>query len=126
MTSCTTQTCDAPATASTTRPKRTPRSTARATEDGLEIRFDVPGATRETIELTVEDGELHLAATTRLTDPEGPFRSSHLEFRATDFDGRWALPEDVTAEGATTALEHGILTLTLPRRAKTRHEIEIG
>ena len=117
-------TAEAPMTAEApTRPRRTPRVTTRATDEGLEIRFELPGATSETIELAVEDGELRLAATTRLETPE---RAALLEFRPTDFGGRWTLPDDITAEGATTSLDHGILTLTLPRRAPSRHESESG
>lgn len=131
MTTCNTDTgctpTDAAATDTTrTRPTRTPRVDTRATDTGLEVRFELPGVTRDAIDLTVEDDELVLHARTRLTAPEGTFHSTHFEFRPADFRGRWSLPDDVTAEGATTSLEHGVLTLTLPRRAATRHEITIG
>lgn len=133
MTTCNTTGCtptDAETTTATndteTRPTRTPRVETRATDTGLEIRFELPGATRDTIDLTVEDDELVLHARTNLTAPEGGVRSTHVEFRPADFRGRWSLPDDVTAEGATSALEHGVLTLTLPRRAPARHEIAIG
>ena len=110
----------------TTRATRRPNVASRATDSGLEIRFELPGATRESIELSVEDGELRLAATTALTDSVGPFQASRIEFRPADFAGRWTLPEDVTAEGATTSFENGVLILELPRHTATRHTIEIG
>lgn len=108
-----------------TRATRRPNVASRATDSGLEIRFELPGATRESIELSVEDGELRLAATTALADHVGPFQASRIEFHPADFAGRWTLPEDVTAEGATTSFENGVLILELPRHTATRHTIEV-
>ncbi|MEM6569579.1 MAG: Hsp20/alpha crystallin family protein [Planctomycetota bacterium] len=101
-----------------------PRATSRATDAGMEIQIELPGVARESIELNVEDGELLLTATTSLTAPKAG-RTAHVEFRPADFAGRWSLPEDVTAEGASSTFEHGVLRLTLPHREKARHSIEV-
>ena len=117
---------DHAATSEAKRPRRRPNATSRATENGLEIRFELPGARRESIELTLEDGDLQLFAATTLADPEGPLQATRLEFRAADFAGRWTLPDDVTADGARTSYENGVLRLELPRRAPSRQTIEIA
>ncbi|MEM9799966.1 MAG: Hsp20/alpha crystallin family protein [Planctomycetota bacterium] len=110
----------------TARPTRRPHALARSVEDGLELRFELPGTTRDRVELTVEDGELHLVARTALSDPEGSFRVSHREFAATDFEGRWVLPDDVDVDAATSELQHGVLTVRIPAREKARRTIEIA
>ncbi|MEM9381783.1 MAG: Hsp20/alpha crystallin family protein [Planctomycetota bacterium] len=115
----------AEATETPARRRVLPRATSRATDAGMEIQIELPGASRESIELSVEDGELLLAATTSLTAPKAG-RARHVEFRPADFAGRWSLPEDVTAEGAASTFEHGVLRLDLPRRAKSKQTIEIG
>jgi len=116
---------EAPTTeAEAVRARRTPRWAARPSDDGLTLTFDLPGASRGELELAVEEGELHLLARTTL---KGPVQaaSSRLEFEPVDFEGRWALPEDLDADTAEARLEDGQLTVTIPRRGSQRRAIEV-
>ncbi len=67
------------------RASRRPNVASRATDGGLEIRIELPGATRESIDLSVEDGELRLSAATTLAVAAGRFQASHIEFQPGDF-----------------------------------------
>lgn len=122
----TTPEVDASVTTPIARPKRRPRAFARSRKEGLDLRFELPGTTRGSIELSVEDGELHLVAKTGLANPEGPFTGTRLEFQATDFEGRWALPDEIDVDRAETELEHGVLVVRFPLLARERKTIEIA
>ena len=116
---------EAPTTqAEATRARRTPRWAARPSDDGLALTFDLPGASRGELELAIEEGELHLLARTTLAVP-APAASARLEFEPFDFEGRWALPEDVDADAAEARLEDGRLTVTIPGRGPQRRAIEV-
>lgn len=80
-------------------------------EDGYLVVADVPGATREGIEVKVEDRRLTLEGAL----VEATFRR---EFQ---------LPRDVDTDGIHADLAHGVLTLTLPKLEAARpRRIEIG
>lgn len=78
---------------------------------GYLVIADVPGATKEGLEVKVEDRQLTL---------QGPLG-------AAQFRREWQLPRDVDAEGIEAELMHGVLTLTLPKLEAARpRRIEIG
>ena len=82
-------------------------------EDHIEVAFDLPGIDPDSIELTVEKGELVLAATRTTEVPEDakvitrgrPFG----EFRR-----QLHLGDTLDPEGLEAAYDLGVLTLTIP------------
>ncbi|MFP6859298.1 MAG: Hsp20/alpha crystallin family protein [Roseibacillus sp.] len=69
------------------------------------LRTDLPGFTKEDVELRLEDGVLHLAAERK--DSEHPFHSR--------IERTFRVPDHIDPAGITARLENGILELTLPK-----------
>lgn len=80
----------------------------------LRFLFDVPGVGDETLELRVEAGRLHLDARQALSEREArlvaPLR----------FAGSFALPDDADPDRVAAELAHGVLTVRVPRLARSR------
>jgi HSP20 family protein len=72
----------------------------RSTDAGYEVEVAVPGYKPDQIEVTYKDGVLSIAG-------RGERRS---------FTRSLALPEEVDADKVDARVEHGMLTLALPRR----------
>lgn len=69
------------------------------------LRTDLPGFTKEDVELRLEDGVLHLAAERK--DSKHPFHSR--------IERTFRVPDHIDPAGITARLENGILELTLPK-----------
>ncbi len=79
--------------------------------DGYLLVADLPGATKEGLEVRIEDRRLTF---------EGPLGEAH-------FRREYQLPRDVDTEGIQADLEQGVLTLTLPKLEAARpRRIEIS
>ena len=49
-----------------------------------------------------------------------------LEFRLTDYQRRWRLPESVEVDAITSTLRNGVLEVVLPLRKPARRAIAIA
>lgn len=78
------------------------------TEDGYRLEVELPGYTREQIELDHQDGTLALKAT-KVETEAGKEDRRVIERTVT-------LPEDVSADKIQARLSNGVLEVTLPRR----------
>lgn len=85
--------------------------------DRYELRIDLPGAARETIDVTMHDGVLTIEAQVKARVPEG-VEPIHAEFGVGDYRRRVRLGEDIDTERLEANYSLGVLTLTLPRRAE--------
>ena len=70
---------------------------------------DLPGAAKEDLQLTVDEGKLNLAA-----------RGSGIEYRRS-----FALGDEVEVEAIEAQLEHGELKIRLPKRAARVRKITV-
>ena len=75
--------------------------------------LDLPGATGETIELSL-DGEIRVEAAREKSVPEG--YSYEREERGLFLDLSVPLPADANPRAATATVDRGVLELRLPRR----------
>lgn len=90
------------------------RPTADLFEDpqAYYARLEVPGLRKQDLKIEVADQTLNVeGATPSSGDSDTPAES--LRFRRS-----FSLPEGVKSEAITAKLEHGILTLTLPKAEK--------
>ena len=81
------------------------------TEEGLTIMADVPGLDEKNLEISVDQGVLTIEGKT-------VFGSGDLLWREYAMDGYWRqfqLPETFDASKAKAAINHGVLTLNLPK-----------
>lgn len=84
----------------------------------LHLAADVPGATTESVETSVNDGVLTVRAN---VSPVGAsWKPMYLEFSEGHFERRFRLPTELDAERITATLKNGVLTLGLPTAEKAR------
>jgi HSP20 family molecular chaperone IbpA len=85
-------------------------------EDAHRVVMDLPGATAETVDVSIEGARLRIEARRA---KEFPAEFSYVtEERSLFLDAELPLPPDATGDGATATMERGVLTLTLPKRTK--------
>jgi HSP20 family molecular chaperone IbpA len=104
----------------------TPRYRATTSDDTVSLRVELPGVGQDALTLTVEDGVLTLDAKQSLSPAGSEVLRQALEFRLTDFRGRWRLPENVDADAITSTLRHGVLEVALPLKKPARRTIAIA
>lgn len=82
------------------------------TEEGLTLTADVPGASRDTLEVNVEKGILTISApVTR----KMPGSIGYAEFDLASYYRQFSIPEGLDHEKAKADLTNGILTLRVPK-----------
>ena len=114
---------DTPATAGAAdeslRPRYLPRVDVLETPDAFRLTADVPGASEDGLELTVEQDVLTLWAKVPETPLAGRDRDSLVNRGAGYPEGDWhrtfRLGESVDRDGVEAELKHGVLTVTLPK-----------
>ena len=81
------------------------------TETGLTLIADIPGATKETLDATVDKGILTVSAPVSLSMPGRPL---YAEFEFAHYYRQFSIPETLDHEKAKAELNNGILSLTIP------------
>ena len=92
----------------------------------LTVRASLPGVAPEDIQVTTEDGVLTIA--TEFVDKGETSEGNYLikERRSGSFRRSVRLPDNVDAEKAESAYEHGVLTISLPKQeAKKPRRVEV-
>ena len=82
------------------------------TADALVVVADMPGATKETVDINVTDGLLTIKARPQY---EGRGEAYIEEFGLVDFFRQFQLPDAVDQEKIEAQYKHGVLTITLPK-----------
>lgn len=97
-----------------------------AYEDRVELVADLPGLSRDDVDLQVADGVLTVRAERPLEIPENG-RVLRRERSARTFSRSFALGDEVDVEAIGATMRDGVLRITLPKceRAKPR-QIEVA
>lgn len=82
-------------------------------DDAYLLVVDLPGATADTIDVTLDDGRLRIEARREKSLPTS-FRYV-TEERSLFLDAELPLPPDVSGADANGEMERGVLTLRLPK-----------
>ena len=91
------------------------RADVRETANAYIVQFDVPGVTKEDITVDVDDKSVRVEASFKRETGEG--ENAVLTERLTGVLSRaFKLPQSVDVEQAEAKHEHGVLTLTLPKK----------
>jgi HSP20 family protein len=77
-------------------------------KDNAYVRAELPGVTREQVNLELVEGYLTLTATRKDGEQEFTLTRSI------------SLPDNVQADKVTATLEHGVLTVTLPKHEQAK------
>lgn len=87
------------------------------TDDQVVVTADLPGFSKEDIEVSVKGRQLRVAAQHTDESTSGDDATYHRRERTQRQVSRTvSLPADVEEDGATATYENGVLTVTLPRR----------
>lgn len=100
---------------------RFPRMDVVDRENEIVVRAEVPGLSKEEIEVSLMGEELVIKGASRhenVTDEKG--RYHRREISSQSFERSITLPAAVDAEKATTSFKDGVLELTLPKREKVK------
>ena len=103
----------------------TPRADLSETDDAYMVRAELPGVTKDQVEVQLTDQQLIISGEIAEQEQEGS-RKHGSSRRSGRFELRTYLPGDVKAEGVTAQLSDGVLTVTVPKSEKARpRKIEI-
>jgi HSP20 family molecular chaperone IbpA len=96
------------------RPVYLPRVDIIETEDALEIVVDMPGVTRDSIEVTLEQRVLSIRGRAANPLPEG-MAPLYLEYEPGDYERAFTLSDAVDPAGISARVQGGVLHLKLPK-----------
>lgn len=96
-----------------------PEIDIRETAEAFVVEADVPGATPESVDLTVDQGVLTLRAGVPGRSPDGARRLVR-EYGVGSYERSFRVGEGVDTDKIGAELKDGVLTLTLPKSETTR------
>ena len=96
------------------RPVYVPRVDIVETEDALEILADMPGITRDSVEVTLEQRVLSIRGRADVPVPEG-LAPLYLEYEPGDYERAFTLSDAVDPAGISARVHGGVLHLRLPK-----------
>ena len=91
-----------------------PRTNLCDNGDRLEIKAEIPGLSKEDINIKIQGNYLELSGARKSLVPEG-YQSHRVERGDFTFTRSFTLPSEVDVEKAEASLKDGILTLFLPK-----------
>lgn len=94
-----------------------PAVNIRETQDGYTLEADIPGVTRESLEIYLDQNELTLVGRRTLVRPEGVH---YRESGDGDFRRVFELHPEIDTDKITARVENGVLTLQLARREQVK------
>jgi len=100
----------------------TPSCDVREDKEHLTITLDLPGVKPEDVKLSLENQVLTIRGEKRQASEQTDERWHRYERSYGSFERSFTLPTTVDAERIQAGVEHGVLTVTLPKveRAKPR------
>jgi HSP20 family protein len=100
------------------RVRFTPRVDIQERPDEMVILLDMPGVKPEDVEVNFERGELTVRAERDVAENGG--RSLVEEFGAGEYYRAFLLSQDVAGDKISAELNHGVLTVRLPRAEEAK------
>lgn len=105
-------------TASESVSSRSPALDVAETERAYTVKLEVPGVTKDDVKVSVEGRQVTVQASTqRVEEKKEGERLVYRERATTSYARTFTLPVEVDQVEAGAKLEHGVLTLTLPKRS---------
>ncbi len=97
------------------------------TEDGYRLQAELPGLTRDDINITLENNVLRLSGERKFERDAKKENFQRIERTYGAFSRAFALPQQVNSAGVQASFENGVLTINVPKaeQAKPR-KIEIS
>ncbi len=107
---------------------RSPALDVAETERAYTVKLEVPGVSKEDVKVSVEGRQVTVQASAQRTEEKKDGeRIVYRERSTTSYARTFTLPVEVDQSEAGAKLEHGVLTLTLPKRgARSAQQITIS
>jgi HSP20 family protein len=90
------------------------------TDDEIVVTASLPGVAPEDINVTIEDRVLSIRTESATEDESKEDHYVVRERRSGSYQRSLRLPETVDADNVESGYEHGVLTITLPKREETK------
>ena len=107
---------------------RSPALDVSESERAYTVKLEMPGVAKEDIKVSVEGRQVSVqASSTRSDEKKDGERVVYRERSVSSYARTFTLPVEVDQAEAGARLEHGVLTLTLPKRgARTAAQISVS
>jgi HSP20 family protein len=86
--------------------------------DGYTLEVEMPGVSKEGLEISVENNELTILGRRSLPTVEGTL--IHREMRPNNFRRSFELDPSINTEKISARIEQGVVTLTLPKAEQVK------
>lgn len=102
-----------------------PAATVLENADGYTLEVEMPGVSKETLEMWVENNELTILGRRSFPAVEGTLL--HRESRVENFRRTFELDPSIDAEKISAKIEQGVASLTLPKAEQVKpRKITVG
>ncbi len=88
-------------------------------DDGIVLRADMPGVTKERLDLRVDGNTLLIEGTIGIS-PQDQMSALYADVRATTYRRQFVLSNELESARIEANLQNGVLTVTIPKRAELR------
>ena len=95
-----------------------PAATVLENEDGYTLEVEMPGVSKEKLEMWVENNELTILG--RRSTPSVEGTAIHRESRSENFRRSFELDPSIDANKISAKIEQGVVTLTLPKAEQVK------
>lgn len=95
-----------------------PAATVLENVDGYTLEVEMPGVTKENLEMWVENNELTIVGRRSMPAPEGTL--IHRESRPENFRRSFELDPSIDASKITATITQGVVTLILPKAEEVK------
>ena len=99
---------------------KTPRYNMKETPESFELTIEVPGVKNENIKMEVHDGVLEVTGHSEEETSEEKENFRVKQFGSYNFERSFRLGEGVDAENIEARMEHGILTVAIPKKEESK------
>ncbi|MGB0715719.1 MAG: Hsp20/alpha crystallin family protein [Phycisphaerae bacterium] len=104
----------------------TPKVDILESDSDVNVLVEMPGVAAGDVDLTFEDGILTVTGKVAPRQDKGT-RYLHREYGVGDFYRRFEVSELIQADAITAKIEHGVLSVTLPKAEAARpRKIEVS
>jgi HSP20 family molecular chaperone IbpA len=87
--------------------------------DGITLQLDMPGVTKDRLNLQADRNTLLIEGTVRLDVPDG-MTALYADVRSTQYRRSFVLSDELESDKAEASLKDGVLTVRIPKRAELR------
>ena len=95
---------------------------------GITLLADMPGVSKERLDIQVDKDTLSIAGDVDLSMPEG-MEALHADIRSTRYERGFALSSEMDTDQIEAGLRDGVLSLRIPKRAELQPrkiEVKVG